>query len=251
MRAAPEPDPHASVLAGVERPTVCTANRAKHFFDGGKQGTGCKRGMIVTQKTGRNVHAIVETDLLQSRLRWSIQRHIHSFPDGNGRIGRILNVLYLTRMGLIDLPVLYLSRHVTQHKADYYRLLQAMRDSGEEQEAWEDWVIYMLEGVAETAATTLRIVEGIRDQMARTKHRMRAELTRLYIQELLDNLFRHPYTRIEYVQRVLGLKARQTAAKYLDALAEHGFVVKQRAGKHNYFIITELVRLFLEVSEEG
>ena len=110
-------------------------------------------------------------------------------------------------------------------------------------------MIYMLEGVAETAATTLRIVEGIRDQMARAKHRMRAELPRLYSQELLNNLFRHPYTRIEYVQRDLGLRARQTAAKYLDALAEQGFVVKQRAGKHNYYINTELVRLFLEVSE--
>lgn len=174
---------------------------------------------------------------------------IHPFPDGNGRIGRILNVLYLTRTGLLDIPVVYLSRHVTRHKADYYRLLQAVRDSGGSQEAWEAWVIYMLEGVAETAATMLRIVEGIRDQMARAKYRMRTELPRLYRRELLNNLFRHPYTRIEYVQRDLGLKARQTAEKYLDALVEQGFVVKQRAGKHNYYINTELVRLFLEVSE--
>jgi len=94
--------------------------------------------------------------------------------------------------------------------------------------ASEDWVIYMLEGVAETAATTLRIVEGIRDQMERAKHKMRAELSRHYSQNLLNNLFRHLYTRIEYVQRDLHLKARQTAAKYLGALAEHGFVVKQR-----------------------
>jgi len=172
---------------------------------------------------------------------------IHPFTDGNGRIGRILNVLYLTRTGLLAIPVLYLVRHVTRHKADCYRLLQAVRDSGGAQGAWQDWV----EGVAGTAVNTLRIVEGNRDQMARAKHRMRAELPRLYSQELLNNLFRHPYTRIEYVQRDLGLKARQTAAKYLDTLTEHGFVVKQRAGKHNYYINTELVRLFLEVSEEG
>ena len=176
---------------------------------------------------------------------------IHPFPDGNGRIGRILNVLYLTRTGLLDIPVLYLSRHVTKRKTDYYRLLQAVRDSGGSQAAWEAWVIYMLEGVAGTAETTLRIVEGIRDQMSRAKHRMRAELPRLYSQDLLNNLFRHPYTRIEYVQRDLGLKARQTAAKYLDTLAQHGFVLKQRAGKHNYYINTELVQLFLDVSAEA
>lgn len=211
---------------------------------------------IVTQMTAleRFVNDDTVSDL-DPLIKMALIHHqfesIHPFPDGNGRIGRILNVLYLTRTGLLDIPVLYLSRHVTRHKADYYRLLQAVRDSDGAQEAWEAWVIYMLEGVAETAATTLRIVEGIRDQMARAKHRMRDELPRLYSQELLNNLFRHPYTRIEYVQRDLGLKARQTAAKYLDALAEHGFVLKQRAGKHNYYINTELVRLFLEVSEEG
>ena len=78
---------------------------------------------------------------------------IHPFPDGNGRIGRILNVLYLTRTGLLDIPILYLSRHITRHKSDYYRLLQAVRDDG----AWEDWIIYMLDGVAEAAVTTLRL----------------------------------------------------------------------------------------------
>ncbi len=81
---------------------------------------------------------------------------------------------------------------MARHKADYHRLLQAVRDSGGGQEAWQVWVIYMLKGVAETDATTLRIVEGIRKQMARTKHKMRAELPRLYSQDLLNNLFRHP-----------------------------------------------------------
>lgn len=168
---------------------------------------------------------------------------IHPFPDGNGRIGRILNVLYLTRTGLLDIPVLYLSRHITRHKADYYRLLQAVRDQG----AWEDWVVFMLEAVAETSATTVVLVNGIREQMAAAKHRMRTDLPRLYSQELLNNLFRHPYTRIEYVQKDLGV-TRQTAAKYLDTLAEHGFVEKHKAGKNNYFINVLLVRLFLETS---
>lgn len=171
---------------------------------------------------------------------------IHPFPDGSGRIGRILNVLYLTRTGLLDVPVLYLSRHITRHKADYYRLLQAVRDSNGAEEDWQAWVLYMLQGVAETAETTLRLVIGIREQMAGVKHRMRADLPKIYSQELLNNLFRHPYTRIEYVQKDLDLKARQTAAKYLDLLAEAGFVEKQQAGRNNYYVNVALVRLFVD-----
>ncbi|WP_298966656.1 Fic family protein [uncultured Roseibium sp.] len=168
---------------------------------------------------------------------------IHPFPDGNGRIGRILNVLYLTRTGLLEIPILYLSRHITRHKAAYYRQLQAVRDDG----AWEDWIVYMLDAVAETSVTTIALVTGIREQMATVKHRMRNELPKLYSQELLNNLFRHPYTRIEYVQADLDV-TRQTAAKYLDTLTEHNFVDKHRSGKNNYFINVNLVHLFLEVS---
>lgn len=170
---------------------------------------------------------------------------IHPFPDGNGRIGRILNVLYLTRAGLLETPILYLSRHITRNKVDYYRLLQMVRSEG----AWEEWVLYMLEAVAETAQTTLALVEGIRSQMASVKKRMRKELTNLYSQDLLNNLFRHPYTRIEFVVQDLHI-SRQTAAKYLDLLAEKGFVAKQRSGRSNYYINTDLVHLFLDVSGE-
>lgn len=189
-----------------------------------------------------------ELSALDPLIKMALIHHqfesIHPFPDGNGRIGRILNVLYLTRTGLLDIPILYLSRHITRHKADYYRLLQAVRDGG----AWEDWVVFMLEAVAETSVTTVQLVEGIREQMARVKHRMREDLPKLYSQDLLNNLFRHPYTRIEYVQNDLGV-TRQTAARYLDTLAEQGFVEKHRSGKSNYYINSELVRLFLEVSE--
>ncbi|MBM3605878.1 MAG: Fic family protein [Alphaproteobacteria bacterium] len=169
---------------------------------------------------------------------------IHPFADGNGRIGRILNVLYLTRTGLLNIPILYLSRHITHHKSDYYRLLQAVRDDG----AWENWVIFMLEAVADTADTTTQLVEGIGTQMREVKHRLRAELPKLYSQDLLNNLFRHPYTRIEYVQNELGI-TRQTAARYLDTLSENGFVEKHRAGKSNYYINATLVRLLMRVSE--
>ncbi len=120
-----------------------------------------------------------------------------------------------------------------------------MRDTGE----WEPWVIYMLEAVAETSATTVEIVTGIRQQMADVKHRLREDLPKIYSQELLNNLFRHPYTRIEYLQNDLDV-SRQTAAKYLDTLAEQGFVEKHRSGKHNYFINVALVKLFLDVSAD-
>lgn len=175
---------------------------------------------------------------------------IHPFSDGNGRIGRILNVIYLTRTGLLDIPVLYLSRHITQTKADYYRLLQAVREASDPVEAaraWEDWVLYMLKGVAHTATTTLSLVEGLRSQMASVKQRMRSELPKLYSQDLLNNLFRHPYTRIDYVVQDLKV-TRQTAAKYLDTLAECGFVTKHQAGRSNYYINSNLVRLFLDAS---
>ncbi|PRD26438.1 UNVERIFIED_CONTAM: fic [Trichonephila clavipes] len=107
----------------------------------------------------------------------------------------------------------------------------------------------MLEAVAETSATTVEIVTGIRQQMADLKHRLRDDLPKIYSQELLNNLFRHPYTRIEYLQNDLDV-SRQTAAKYLDTLAKHGFVEKHRSGKHNYFInvARALVKLFLDVS---
>lgn len=168
---------------------------------------------------------------------------IHPFSDGNGRIGRILNVLYLTKEGLLDIPILYLSRHITSTKSEYYRLLQEVRDD----DAWEKWTIYMLEGVESTAKTTLQLVEGIRAQMTSVKHRMRKDFPGIYSQDIINNLFRHPYTRIDFVQKDLGV-TRQTAAKYLDTLAQAGFVEKRQSGKSNYYINTELVRLFISLT---
>jgi Fic family protein len=114
--------------------------------------------------------------------------------------------------------------------------------------AWEEWVIFILDGVAETAVTTLTLVQGIGEQMRAAKHRMRSELPKIYSQELLNNLFRHPYTRIEFVQNDLGI-TRQTAARYLDTLADAEFVEKHRAGKNNYYINTQLVQLLMTMSD--
>lgn len=182
---------------------------------------------------------------LDPLVRMAIVHHqfesIHPFPDGNGRIGRIINVLYLTKCNLLDIPILYLSRFITRNKADYYRLLQAVRDTGE----WEEWLLYMLRGVRDTANETLKLVEGIRALMAETKRRLRNDHTNLYSQDLLNNLFRHPYTRIEFVQKELGV-SRPTATKYLDELAESGLLMKHRAGRNNYYINQPLVALLVE-----
>ena len=188
-----------------------------------------------------------EASALDPLIKMAIIHHqfesIHPFPDGNGRIGRILNVLYLTRCGLLDTPILYLSRHITRTKADYYRLLQSVRDDGD----WEAWTLYMLEAVAETSRTSLELVGGIRTLMAGYKHRIRNELSKIYSQDLLNNLFRHPYTRIEFLQKEIGV-TRQTAARYLDQLAEAGFVAKQQAGRNNYYVNVPLVDLFVRLS---
>ena len=169
---------------------------------------------------------------------------IHPFPDGNGRIGRILNVLYLTKMGLLDIPILYLSRYVNAHKAEYYRLLQAVRDTGD----WEAWLLYMLRAIAETSRQTLELVQGVGDLMAEYKRRLRTDHARLYSQDLLNNLFRHPYTRIEFLQNELGV-VRQTAARYLDELAGSGLLEKHSQGRNNYYVNTPLVALLLHTSD--
>jgi Fic family protein len=161
---------------------------------------------------------------------------IHPFYDGNGRTGRILILLHLVLHGLLDLPVLYLSRYIIRHKVDYYRGLQAVREAG----AWEAWLLYVLQAVEQTARETLTKVRGIRALMQETKLRLRRDLRKIYSQDLLNNLFEHPYTKIEFIERDLGV-SRPTAIKYLDALTKTGFVRKAKLGRTNFYINQPLV----------
>lgn len=154
---------------------------------------------------------------------------IHPFYDGNGRAGRIVNVLYLLKCKMLDIPVLYLSRYIVRHKAEYYRLLQAVRD----EEQWEDWVLFMLAAVEETARQTIGTIEAIKAALLDYKHRIRAQ-HRFYSQDLINNLFTHPYTKIEFVMRDLGV-SRLTATRYLQELADSGFLEKRRIGRSNYY----------------
>ena len=153
-------------------------------------------------------------------------------------------MLYLTKMGLLEIPILYLSRYINAHKADYYRLLQAVRDTGQ----WEAWLLYMLRAVAETSRQTLELVEGVGALMAEYKRILRTDHPRLYSQDLLNNLFRHPYTRIEFLQNELGV-VRQTAARHLDTLAGAGLLEKHSQGRNNYYVNRPLVTLLLGVSD--
>ena len=186
-------------------------------------------------------------DALDPLLRMAIAHHqfesIHPFYDGNGRTGRILNLLILQREGLLDLPVLYLSRYITQTKADYYRLLQAVR----EQDRWAEWCLYMLRGVSITSRSAITMVRSFRDLMRKTKHDLRERLPKLYSQDLLNNLFRHPYTKIEFIEKELGV-SRPTAAKYLEQLTSAGLVRKQKMGRTNFYINDPLYALLSGVT---
>ncbi len=159
---------------------------------------------------------------------------IHPFYDGNGRTGRIVNVLYLVQKDLLDIPVLYLSRHIVRTKPDYYRLLQAVREQADAPAVWQEWVLYMLTAVEQTAQQTIGTVGDIKAALMDYKHRIRAEF-RFYSQDLINNLFTHPYTKIEFVERELKV-SRITATRYLDALTVGGFVKKMKVGRSNYYI---------------
>lgn len=169
---------------------------------------------------------------------------IHPFYDGNGRSGRIINILYLVKNGLLDLPILYLSRYIVRTKSEYYRLLQSVRDEND----WQSWVLYILKGIEETAKETIEFINQIRTLVLETKRRMRSDLPKIYSQDLLNNLFFHPYTKVQFVIDQLGV-SRITATRYLNQLAEHGFVSKHKMGRTNYYVNEPLVKLILQQEE--
>lgn len=162
---------------------------------------------------------------------------IHPFYDGNGRTGRILNILYLVLTGLQKLPILYLSSHIIRNKPDYYRLLQGVRENGD----WESWISYMIRGVENTAKETILLIEELKILMAEMKNQLRDNY-KFYSQELLNNLFAHPYTKIEFLVRDLGV-SRITAANYLNQLAADGVLRKERLGTGNYYVNEKLFAL--------
>jgi Fic family protein len=156
---------------------------------------------------------------------------IHPFYDGNGRTGRILNILYLIKCGLIHLPVLYISRYIIQHRSAYYQLLQETRLT----QNWEPWILYMLDAVEVTARDTIVTITEIKRLMLEFKKRIRSEEPKIYSQDLINNLFRHPYTKIGYLMKELGV-SRITATKYLERLVEMNILIKVKVGRSNFYI---------------
>lgn len=166
---------------------------------------------------------------------------IHPFYDGNGRTGRILNLLHLVLHGLLDVPILYLSRAILNDKEVYYELLQRVRTEG----CWEDWVLYMLRAVEKTSIETLQKVVAIRALMNTCKQRLRTENPKVYSQELLNNLFRHPYTKVELVMRDCNV-SRPTASKNLSILEAMGLLQKKKVHRVNIYVHTALFALLSE-----
>lgn len=170
---------------------------------------------------------------------------IHPFYDGNGRTGRIISILYLVINNLLDLPILYLSRYITRNKGEYYRLIQAVRDAGENNwKEWEQWILFMLKGVETTAEETIWLIKGMSQLMAEYKSVLRPLFGRQYKHELLNNLFYHPYTKIEFIQQDLLIQ-RKTATKYLDMIVETGLLKKVKIKHTNYYMNVRLIELFM------
>lgn len=154
---------------------------------------------------------------------------IHPFYDGNGRTGRIINILYLVLKDLIDTPILYLSKYIIRNKLKYYDLFQETRKTGN----FEDWILYVLEGIEEMAEETINTINEIRTEIGNMKHELR-DKTRIYSKELLEALFFEFYTKIPYIQEQLGVSDK-TAQKYLDNLVELGFLTSEKIGRERIY----------------
>ncbi len=202
------------------------------------------------QSLMNNLEEFINNDSLSDAdplVKMAIIHHqfesIHPFYDGNGRTGRIINILYLVKCGLLDTPILYLSRYINQNKSQYYQLLQGVRDGNK----WIEWILYILEGIEQTSRQTIRLIQDMRDLMQLCKHTMRKELPKIYNQDLLNNFFKHPYTKIEFVMKDLQV-TRITATKYLDELVRIGLLSKHKKGKENYYINEALCKILINES---
>jgi Fic family protein len=185
------------------------------------------------------IHTPADTDPLVRLAMMHYQfEAIHPFTDGNGRTGRILNILYLIESGLLELPVLYLSRHIINNKSDYYRLLQTVTVT----QSWEDWICYVLGGILETANWTTVKIRAIRNSMIATAEYIRTTLPAIYSREIIDLIFMQPYSRISNVVDA-GLAKRQTASIYLKQLSDAHVLAEIKSGREKLFVHPALIHL--------
>lgn len=193
-----------------------------------------------------NLHLDDDTDPL---IKMAISHYqfeaIHPFHDGNGRTGRIVNVLYLIEQQLLTLPILYLSRYIVQHKNDYYRLLTHVTRTGD----WQEWVIFMLNGVEQVSSWTCAKITAMRKLITQTEDYVRQELPKVYSHELIQTIFEQPYCRISNLVEK-GIAKRQTASSYLKQLVEIGVLQEKTAGNEKLFLNPSLLRLMTTDSNE-
>ena len=169
---------------------------------------------------------------------------IHPFYDGNGRTGRIINILYLILKDLIDTPILYLSKYIIRNKMEYYKLFQETKETGD----FEDWIVYMLVGIEEMADETIGIINSIRTEIVNMKHELR-DRTKIYSKELLEALFVEFYTKIPYIQKQLGVSDK-TAQKYLDRLVELGFLTSEKIGRERIYRNERLFKIIKDTDRD-
>ena len=183
-----------------------------------------------------------EDDDIPPLIKLAVQHYqfesIHPFYDGNGRTGRIINVLYLILHNLLESPILYLSAYIIDNKADYYRLLQEIRLK----DNWEEWILYILKGVEVTAKETIDQVQEINKLFIKTQEKIKNEARIPYNKELLELLFEHPYCKIDYLVERLKI-SRITASKYLKELEKSGILQSKKAWKETLYINSELFDL--------
>ena len=163
---------------------------------------------------------------------------IHPFYDGNGRTGRILNVLYLVLNHLLDSPILYLSNYINKNKEQYYKLFTEFRENNN----YEEWIIYILKGIEETSKNTIELIKQIQNEMESYKKEFMIKLPKIYSDELLDSLFFEVYTRINYIENRCNI-TRQTATTYLNQLVDAGLLEFEKVGRENIYKNTRLIEL--------
>jgi len=200
-------------------------------------------GQSLIQKKLENWQAFMhENTDIDPLIRMAIQHYqfeaIHPFTDGNGRTGRILNILFLVEQRLLDSPILYLSRHIIEHKADYYRLLLDVTAD----QAWEPWILFMLDGVQETCTWTTEKIKAIRELMQHTGQFVQSQLPKTYSWELIEALFKQPYCRIQNLVTA-NIAQRQTASVYLKQLCDIGILREYKSGRETLFVHPKYIEL--------
>jgi len=166
---------------------------------------------------------------------------IHPFYDGNGRTGRILNILYLVLNNLIDSPILYLSKYINKTKQEYYKLFNEVRNNNN----LEDWILYILKGIEITSKETITLIEKIQNEMKNYKEEFRSKLPKIYSKELLESLFYEVYTKISYIEKSCNV-TRLTAASYLNQLEDIGLLESEKIGRERLYKNTRLIKLLSE-----